>query len=172
MRRLWIVFLAVSFTATLEAAKPATPAKPAAPAKSATPAKRAAPAASAPDSSIGLSRTSVFAVPEPPLVAPPAGAPGERPRYPRAFPGAPPRIPHAIQEFLPITREQNACFECHHRANAPESGAVPIPASHYRDTRRAPMAEREQIAGARQVCVSCHVPQTEAPPLVGNRFGQ
>jgi len=84
--------------------------------------------------------------------------------------GAPPRIPHGIADFLPITAARHPCLECHDRRNAAEVEAVPLPASHYRDLRRAPEVDRETVAGARYVCVSCHVPQTDAPPLVGNRF--
>ena len=157
MRRLPLVILAFSTAAALVAAKPA---------------KGPAPAAPVPDSTIGLSRTSVFSVPAPPAIAKAAAEPGTRPRLPRAFAGSPPALPPGVAEFLPITRARHACLECHDRPNAAEVEAVPVPASHYRDLRQAPAVERQTIAGARYVCVSCHVPQTEAPPLVGNRGGR
>lgn len=164
MRRPALILIAGVAAVMLAAAKPA---------KTPSAAKRrGAPAAALADSSIGLSRTSVFSVPAPLAYAAPADIPGQRPKLPRAYPGAPPRIPHGILDFLPITRAQNACLECHDRATAAENGVLPIPASHYHDLRRAPDAERETIAGARYVCVSCHVPQTDAPPLVGNTFGR
>jgi len=112
------------------------------------------------DSAMGLSRTSVFSVPAPPPVAANRAQPGETQPLPRMFPGAPPRIPHEITDFIPIRRNENECVECHDRARATESGAVPIPVSHYRDLRRAPDQGRETVAGARYVCVSCHVPLT------------
>jgi cytochrome c-type protein NapB len=152
MRRGWILFAGIAVGSTLVAAK--------------GPSERA----SHPDSSIGLSRTSPFSVPVPPAITQPASDPGDEPKFPRAYPGAPPLIPHGIAEFLPITREQNDCLECHDREQAPEFGAVSLPASHYQDLRREPDVERRSIAGARYVCLSCHVPQTDAPPLVGNRF--
>jgi len=113
------------------------------------------------DSAMGLSRTSVFSVPAPPPVAVNRRQPGETKPLPRMFPGAPPRIPHEITDFVPIRRNGNECVECHDRARALESGAVPIPESHYRDLRRAPDTARDGIAGARYVCVSCHVPLTD-----------
>ena len=47
--------------------------------------------------------------------------------------------------------------------------ATPIPASHYVDLRRGGQ-KGERLAGARHVCISCHVPRTDARPLVGSRF--
>jgi cytochrome c-type protein NapB len=114
-----------------------------------------------PDSAIGLSHTSVFATPAPPAVKPNRREPDEAKPLPRMFPGAPPRIPHGIADFVPITRTDNQCLDCHDRARAGESGAVAVPASHYRDLRRAPGQPRETVAGARYVCVSCHVPLTD-----------
>lgn len=156
MRRSILVLLAATVAAAVIAAKPA---------------KHAAPGSALPDSTIGLSHTSVFSAPAPPAVAAPDGIPGDAPRIPRAYPGAPPRIPHGIGDFLPITRDQNMCIECHDTGSAGDTGAVPIPASHYVDLRRAPDVSRDRVAGARYVCVTCHVPRTDATPLVGNAFG-
>jgi len=155
MRRSILVLLAAATAVAAVAAKPAP---------------RPAPGAAVPDSALGLSHTSVFSVPAPPAVAVPDGIPGDTPRIARAYPGAPPRIPHGIADFVPITRDQNMCIECHDVGSAGDTGAVPIPASHYVDLRRAPGEERDRVAGARYVCVSCQVPQTDAPPLVGSTF--
>ena len=120
------------------------------------------------DSGLGLSRTSVFSVPAPPRVVPEAGAPGDRPRRARAYPTAPPQVPHGIADFLPITRTENMCIDCHSRAGAEESGAVVLPNSHYTDLRNDPGRVGEQVAGARYLCVSCHATGSDAKPLVGN----
>ena len=136
----------------------------------ATPRRPPAAAGAIPDSTVGLARASVFATPAPPAPRPNTADPAEGQRLPRAYRGAPPRIPHGIADFVPITRERNACVECHDPATASESGAVPLPASHYRDLRRAPRVQGKDVVGARYVCVSCHVPVTDAPPLVENRF--
>jgi len=132
---------------------------------------RPAAASAIPDSALGFVGRSVFAVPVPARFRANASDPGERPRLPRAFPGAPPQIPHGIGDFLPITRELHPCLGCHDAANVEESGAVLPSTSHYRDLRRAPETARREIAGARYVCVSCHVSTTDAKPLVGNSFG-
>jgi cytochrome c-type protein NapB len=53
---------------------------------------------------------------------------------------------------------------------AEPGGPVPIPASHYVDLRNAPAVKRAEIAGSRFVCTACHVPQTNAQPLVENGY--
>lgn len=123
-----------------------------------------------PDTSLGLSKTSVFDVPSPPAVAFNTSDPGERPVIPRIFDGSPPLIPHAIAEFLPITREDNQCIDCHQVEEKEEGGPTPIPPSHFVDLRNAPDTRRDTVAGARYVCVTCHIPQTQTTPLVENGF--
>lgn len=91
--------------------------------------------------------------------------PGQSQRLPRAWEGAPPLVPHAIRGLTPITGRNNACVRCHGRAGA-TTGPPPAPASHFVDTREAPGVARPQVAGARWICTACHVPQTNAPPLV------
>jgi cytochrome c-type protein NapB len=125
------------------------------------------------DAELGLSKTSVFEVPAPPAVKENQAAPGEGPVVARPYPGAPPRIPHAIADFLPITREQNSCVDCHGAAKVKEAGQpTPLPPSHYTDLRTPGAAAGEQVAGGRYVCNSCHLPLTDARPLVESRFGR
>jgi cytochrome c-type protein NapB len=125
------------------------------------------------DSELGLSRTSVFDAPAPPLSRPVDAAPGERPPVPRAYPDAPPLIPHAIADFLPITREANSCVDCHGATKAKEPGQpTPLPPSHYTDLRRPGATAGDEVAGGRWVCTSCHLPLTDARPLVESRFGR
>ncbi len=126
-----------------------------------------------PDHTLGLSKTSVFDVPAPPVVKENDSAPGDRPLRPRAFPGAAPVIPHAIADFLPIRKDQNACADCHAIAGPKKPGEpTPIPASHYTDLRRAPGQRGKEVVGARWICTSCHVPQQDVAPLVGNGFSE
>lgn len=120
-----------------------------------------------PDTQIGLSRGSVFDTPVPAAVNENTSEPGERPPLPRPNPVAPPRIPHGIADFVPITRDGNACIDCHLVAEKVEGEATPIPESHFIDFRNAPGRVRETPAGARYNCTACHVPQTDASPLVG-----
>lgn len=128
------------------------------------------PTAPIPDASLGLAKGSVFDVPSPPAVKPNDSAPGERPVVPRAYVSAPPRIPHGVGDFLPITLKDNACLDCHAVKEKKAGEATPIPPSHYTDYRNAPDRVGRQLVGARYVCVSCHAATTDAPDLVGNRF--
>ena len=128
------------------------------------------PPAAISDRDLGLSKTSVFEAASPPPVADNDSAPGEEPALPRAYPGAPPRIPHGIASLLPITRQDNFCIDCHLTDEKVEGGPTPIPASHKTDLRNSPEKAGERVVGARWFCVSCHVPVTGAAPLVGNGF--
>jgi len=116
-------------------------------------------------------------IPEAPgeVVAPPVvkendSAPGERRVRPRPFPGAAPVVPHGTADFLPITRDQNACVDCHAVAEKKKGEATPIPASHYIDLRNAPGQRRDEVVGARWNCTACHVPQHDVAPLVKSAF--
>jgi nitrate reductase (cytochrome), electron transfer subunit len=128
------------------------------------------PATSISEADLGLAKGSVFDVPTPPAVKANDSAPGELPVLPRPYAIAPPRIPHGIADFLPITQKQNACLDCHAVKEKNTGEPTPIPASHYTDYRGAPDRAGNQVVGARYVCVSCHVPKTEAPNLVENWF--
>jgi cytochrome c-type protein NapB len=128
---------------------------------------RAAPVA---DSSLGLAPGSVFDAPTPPVVKANESAPGERPPLPRAYAMAPPRVPHAVADFLPITRTQNACLDCHAVKEKVKGEPTPIPPSHYTDLRDAPGRVGDAVVGARHVCIACHVATTDAPDLVESRF--
>ncbi len=127
-----------------------------------------------PDTDLGLSKGSVFDVPAPPPVPVNASAPGERPAPPRAYPGAPPVIPHAVSGFLAITARENACVGCH-RADAKEKRpgeATPLPPSHQVDPGEVPGPSGARASATRWVCTACHVERTGARPLVGNGFGR
>jgi len=130
----------------------------------------APPAAPIPESALGLSKTSVFEAPAPPAVKPNDSAPGELSVVPRPYKLAPPRVPHALADFLPITAKQNACADCHSVKEKEPGQPTPIPASHYTDYRNGPATPGDKVAGARWVCTACHVPLTDAKPLVGNAF--
>jgi len=118
-----------------------------------------------PPAGMGLVREDVAAVPVPDAVHDNTSAPGDRPLPTPWNENAPPPIPHGIADFIPITRAENACADCHAVAEHEEGGPTPIPPSHYRDLRNAPDVVRETIAGSRYVCTSCHVAQTDAAPL-------
>lgn len=125
-----------------------------------------------PDTSLGLSKTSVFDTPAPGPTRPNTTDPGDRPVIPRDFPQQPPRIPHGIADFLPITASENACIDCHAVAEKEPGEPTPIPASHYEDLRNAPGKRGDTVVGARYLCVSCHISPGDNPPPVGNSFGK
>lgn len=123
-----------------------------------------------PDTRVGLAEGGALEVKAPAPVKENDSAPGYRPVRPRAFPGAPPVIPHGVADFLPITRDQNACVDCHAVAERKKGEPTPIPASHYTDLRNAPRERREKVVGARWSCTACHLPQQDVHPLVGSPF--
>jgi len=125
-----------------------------------------------PDRELSLAKGSVFEVLIPPVPAINSSDPGDDPSVARAYDTAPPRVPHAVADFMPISRGDNWCVDCHMTDwTAPEEGeATPISFSHYMDLRNGSGEIGEEIVGARWVCVSCHVPVTDAAALVGNSF--
>ncbi|MCP4202348.1 MAG: hypothetical protein GY769_10480 [bacterium] len=125
-----------------------------------------------PDAEVGLAKGSVFEVPVPPVPMVNSSDPGDRPPVGRAFASAPPLAPHAVADFMPITREENWCVDCHTPDwRAPdEEDPTAIPVSHYVSLRGDTDEIGGKVVGARWVCVSCHVPETDAPALVGNDF--
>lgn len=123
------------------------------------------------DRDLGLSRTSVFEVPTPPLFRDEAAGPGEKPLPRRINKEFPPVIPHSLADCVPITQSTNLCLDCHGVAGPKKKGEpTPVPASHYVDLRHAPEKKGAKVAGSRYVCVSCHVPRTDAPPAVGSTY--
>jgi cytochrome c-type protein NapB len=126
------------------------------------------------DSKMGLSKSSVFDVPAPKSFDYQGVMPGNDPVYKRAYPGAPPQIPHNIELMMPVTAAVNYCLSCHGHSAAlgqPLQGkATPIPASHYTDLRNTPDKVGKALVGARYVCTQCHVPQADVAPLVKNKF--
>ncbi len=97
-------------------------------------------------------------------------APGGNALLPRSYDGAPPLVPHALDGLVPITREDNMCLLCHATGSTDPADPPQAPRSHFIDWRAAPDVVRDTVSGARWTCTSCHVPQTDAPPLVGNTF--
>jgi cytochrome c-type protein NapB len=117
------------------------------------------------DSQIGLSKVSVFDVPAPDPIDEQEIDPDDAIEIGAAYVGAPPLIPHAIADLLPIVLGGNDCLDCHD-----DGDAKALSPAHYTDLRAAPGEIRSEIAGARFVCVSCHVSQTTALELMENDF--
>jgi cytochrome c-type protein NapB len=124
--------------------------------------------------SLGLVKGGVFDTPSPrpPVYREPA--PGQATLLPRAYPGAPPQIPHAIEAFLPITAKSNACLGCHDqpalRGKKVPGMATPMPVSHYLDVRTGSDQVESHVDGSRYLCLQCHTAQADVKPLVRNTF--
>ena len=62
-------------------------------------------------------------------------APGQAPKFERAYVNAPPMIPHSVDGLLPITQNNNQCLSCHMPDVAKSTGATPIPVTHFTNYR-------------------------------------
>jgi len=122
------------------------------------------------DSSLGLSKTSVFDTPDPIIPTSTALDPGENELMGAYFEEAPPLIPHTIEDFLPIKIGDNLCVECH-GAEIDDVERL-IPASHYKNQFSATTDTDQTLDGARYNCTICHVPQSDSQPLVANTYSR
>ena len=84
----------------------------------------------------------------------------------RAYRQQPPLIPHKIEKYE-IDLKVNQCMYCHDWPNNTKMGAPKISETHYFDRAGQRL---DNVAGTRWFCVQCHVPQTDAKPLVDNGF--
>ena len=87
-------------------------------------------------------------------------------RVKRNYPDQPPLIPHAIEGYA-LDLNANKCMSCHARRFTEQSQAPMISVTHYQDREGNTLGG---LAPRRYACLACHVPQTEARPLVENRF--
>jgi len=131
------------------------------------------------DTSLGLSKTAVTDSPPPEQFHYSKNFPGIDPVLKRAYPGAPPQIPHNIEAFLPVGKARNMCKTCHDKRNTFDASGkakkvkgqpTAIPASHYIDHRLGTGKIGKTVVGARTICTQCHVPQANVKPLVENTF--
>ena len=109
-----------------------------------------------------------------PVVTVLGSKPGENKRLNKSYDTAPPMIPHAVADFLPIKR-RNQCLECHR--NPPKAlrnkNITLIPESHFvgRDGKVQPgLASVRNVSGRFFACTLCHAAQTDAKPLVESGF--
>lgn len=84
----------------------------------------------------------------------------------RAYPMQPPTIPHKIDDYQ-LDLNANKCMSCHARIRVADTQAPMISVTHYQDRDGNFLAE---LSPRRYFCTQCHVPQTDARPLVGNNF--
>ena len=85
----------------------------------------------------------------------------------RTFEEQPPVVPHENEKYT-ISITENKCLECHMKQpGKDEAKSVEMSESHFinRDGKKL-----DKPAGGRHFCTQCHVPQVDAPPLVGTSF--
>jgi nitrate reductase (cytochrome), electron transfer subunit len=84
----------------------------------------------------------------------------------RSYPEQPPVIPHSIEGYQ-LTLATNRCLECHRRQYTSLVGAPMISITHFMDRHQQMLAD---VSPRRYFCTACHVPQTEARPLIDNTY--
>lgn len=87
-------------------------------------------------------------------------------KFERNFKTQPPLIPHKVAKYR-VNLKANRCLKCHDKTTYKEEEAPMAGKSHYLD---AAGKETETINMGRYFCSQCHVPQTDARPLVANTF--
>ncbi|MGG7568548.1 nitrate reductase cytochrome c-type subunit [Rhodovulum sp. DZ06] len=87
-------------------------------------------------------------------------------REARNYRQQPPIIPHSMDHYQ-IDKRTNQCLGCHDWTVAGERGAPTLSMTHYLDRDG---NQLDTVAGTRWFCNQCHVPQANAPALVGNSF--
>jgi cytochrome c-type protein NapB len=87
-------------------------------------------------------------------------------RKARNYPDQPPVIPHSIRDYQ-IDLNGNKCLTCHSRKFTEQSQAPMISITHYQDRDGNFLGA---VAPRRYICTTCHVPQTNARPIVDNTF--
>ena len=84
----------------------------------------------------------------------------------RNYPEQPPTIPHTIRGYQ-VDKNFNKCLTCHSRTAIEVSQAPMVSVTHFMDRDG---QVRAAVSPRRYFCLQCHVPQTDATPLVGNTF--
>lgn len=116
---------------------------------------------------------SVFDTQTPELYAYSDGKPGYNDRLAKSWDELPPAVPHRVEEFLPVTADDNQCLDCH---DVPKYIGQPFNMDRSKKSK-SPMSEEhyaskdlDEINNARYNCTQCHVPLSNAPALVESTF--
>lgn len=85
----------------------------------------------------------------------------------RTFEEQPPLVPHSNEKYT-INLTTNKCLDCHMKQEGKDKAkSVEMSESHFVDRSGKILAKP---TAARHFCNQCHVPQVDAPPLVGSTF--
>ncbi|MBW7861349.1 MAG: nitrate reductase cytochrome c-type subunit [Rhodocyclaceae bacterium] len=88
------------------------------------------------------------------------------PPIPRDYVQQPPMVPHKVDGYE-VSMNFNKCMDCHAWSRYREHNATKVSLTHFKDRDG---GELSNISPRRYFCLQCHVPQTDAQPLVENRF--
>ncbi len=88
-------------------------------------------------------------------------APGSTKPLPRPYPGAPAIVPHAVEDRA-ITRDANACLDCHLEGADMGDGhtATKVPPSHFVNPKTKEISTGA-VTGTRYQCLQCHATRTK-----------
>ncbi|CNH03679.1 nitrate reductase cytochrome c-type subunit [Yersinia pekkanenii] len=78
----------------------------------------------------------------------------------------PPLIPHSVDGYQ-ISKNTNRCLQCHGVEHYRTTGAPRVSPTHFIDRDGKVSSD---VSPRRYFCLQCHVPQTDAAPIVGNSF--
>ena len=87
-------------------------------------------------------------------------------RQVRSWPEQPPVIPHQIDNYQ-IDLNVNKCLSCHSRTAVEVSQAPMVSVTHFQNREGQVLAA---VTPRRFFCTTCHVPQMDVQPVVGNSF--
>lgn len=78
----------------------------------------------------------------------------------------PPLVPHQVRGYE-VDLKVNRCLSCHGWKNAATRNAPRVSVTHFEPRDGMTLSD---ISPRRYFCMQCHVPQTDAKPLVDNTF--
>lgn len=84
----------------------------------------------------------------------------------RQYMHQPPLIPHQVRGYE-VDLKVNRCLSCHGWKNAASRNAPRVSVTHFEPRDGMTLSD---ISPRRYFCMQCHVPQTDAKPLVENTF--
>lgn len=93
--------------------------------------------------------------------------PGQHALIARTFAQQPPLVPHTVEGYS-IAPGDNSCIDCHISDEFKGKKMPKMGDSHFLKTSTA--GAEPEVNMQRWQCDSCHVPQVDAQPLVGNDF--
>lgn len=92
--------------------------------------------------------------------------PKEQPLLPLNYVNQPPMIPHSVDGYQ-ISMNTNRCLQCHGVESYRAAGAPRVSPTHFMDAKGHVQSE---VSPQRYFCLQCHVPQTNAAPIIDNTF--